>query len=939
MKDFSFFPLRINHSVVFLLFAFLSACNGHKDPTPAFNETLFFSADDGQSGQELWRSDGTAANTFRVSDINRLEQGSHPQQFVEVNGVLFYVADDGKSGRELWKYQIVSGEASLVKNISPSSHVAPDYLTVFGDTLFFTADDGVHGRELWKSDGTEAGTVMVSDLYHGEFGSMPEDLVVTSKRLFFTAKTAATDRDLWVTDGTAAGTVLLKDFQHLVDDNGFTRLTQILATASLGDRLFFILSSSQAGSSGLWVSNGEANGTLRLVESPAQLFNISSTPLTVVGEQVFFSDINLSSEPSLWKTDGTVEGSVLVKHESVRYSTALGDRLFFFANGNELWVSDGSESGTSLIHSAFTPGVYPSANVSTLVFNDQLYFLMSSDSLIHSSANRGVELWRSDGTDAGTVLIQTIKDDHVNLIHDGLLAFGNELIFKIMDQNFNQILWKSDGTQSGTIRIATIQTATERDQNPVPVFFSFAYEMPVWQDVIAIDDHLYFAADDTATGFEIWTSDGTVEGSTQLVNINRSTQSAFADDFFRHRGVYLDNNYYFIANDGVHGFELWRTDGSEQGTVMLKDVYTGISSSNPGSLTVMNGSLFFMATENNEYLPSLWRSDGTQAGTIKLKDLGQSVFYPGLTVYHDHLYFADNQSDTGEELWRTDGTIDGTKLVIDLFPGYADSYLDNLIVYADRLFFSARDSYDDQESLWSSDGTEVGTKRVKNFSSLNDLFTNNGLLYLLADDGSGPGLWKSDGSEQGTVSAFTFPTDSANYQFVGRNEQFVFLLEEPSFLSINFTGLDKLWSSNGTVTGTSLIKDISLNLDLDKTKQLMAVGDVTAALKAYREVIHMPGFTSMDNWFYFTGGDDQNLYGHELWVSDGTPGNTQQFKDIYSGIASSYPESLTRRGATVYFSANDGEHGSELWQTDGTAGGTSMVLDIKPGRESSRCLW
>jgi ELWxxDGT repeat protein len=137
------------------------------------NGTLLFSANDGILGEELWKSDGTAEGTVLVKDINPgLESGFsgnfYPWSPAKVNGTLFFAADDGSTGYELWKSDGTAEGTVLVKDINPGSNGStPKYCANLNGTLFFGASEGVFGRELWRSDGTEAGTVLVKDIRPG----------------------------------------------------------------------------------------------------------------------------------------------------------------------------------------------------------------------------------------------------------------------------------------------------------------------------------------------------------------------------------------------------------------------------------------------------------------------------------------------------------------------------------------------------------------------------------------------------------------------------------------------------------------------------------------------------------------------------------------------------------------------------------------------------
>src|SRR5205085_2368390 len=139
---------------------------GPSSPTglAAIGATTYFAANDGAHGQELWQSDGTAAGTALVADINPGGAGSNPGNLTNVNGTLFFAADDGTNGAALWQGDGAGAGAPHLKDSYPAAYYptrdystpygppssSPSNLTNVNGTLFFTADDGTHGSELWR---------------------------------------------------------------------------------------------------------------------------------------------------------------------------------------------------------------------------------------------------------------------------------------------------------------------------------------------------------------------------------------------------------------------------------------------------------------------------------------------------------------------------------------------------------------------------------------------------------------------------------------------------------------------------------------------------------------------------------------------------------------------------------------------------------------------
>ena len=416
----------------------------------AAGNNLFFVVDSGRVGREIWKSDGTEAGTILVADINKATyygdyygtQSSNPKHLTAIGDTLFFSADDGISGEELWKTDGTSAGTVLVADISPGfgnygypSSSNPKHLTAVGDTLFFSADDGFSGEELWKTDGTSAGTLLVADVFTGiDTGGYPKDsepryLTAVGDTLFFAANSGS-GHELWKSDGTEAGTVRVAD----ADPRYLT---------AVGDTLYFIADSPNF--EGLWKSDGTPEGTILVKD----IFPIN---LTAVGDTLFFA-ANGDGGQELWRSDGTSEGTFQVadinknvgqfdfdaRGSNPRHLTAVGDILFFAADngdGEALWKSDGSKAGTVLVAN-IKPGIddeyYPTSNYLTGVGNT-LFF-------VADDYKSGEELWQSDGTPAGTVLISDINRGNADSNPGELTLVDDTLFFYATDGKSGEELW------------------------------------------------------------------------------------------------------------------------------------------------------------------------------------------------------------------------------------------------------------------------------------------------------------------------------------------------------------------------------------------------------------------------------------------------------------------------------------------------------------------
>jgi ELWxxDGT repeat protein len=403
------------------------------------------------------------------------------------------------------------------------------------------------------------------------------------------------------------------------------------------------------------------------------------------------------------------------------------------------------------------------------------------------------------------------------------------------------------------------------------------------------------------------------------INANPSANSGNSDPSYL---INFNGTLYFSAdsrNTGINssGREVFKTDGTAAGTVMLKDIGQG-GPGNPTDFTIFNGELYFVVNDNMHGY-ELWKSDGTAAGTVMLKDINTTE--PGgshpanLTVVNNTLFFTANNGATnnGEELWKTDGTEAGTVMVKDIKPGSASSEPFNLFNLNGVLYFAA---YADiplypASNLWKSDGTEAGTGYVGHLiyrgCCPGHLTNFNGTLYYtFSVTGNGNELWMVDPDANWNHGAAGINpgTDNSN-----PSELTVFN-NQLYFSATNGINGRELWKFD-PVNGAALVKDIN---------SAAGTGSDPASLIV------------LNGSLYFSADDGVN--GRELWKSDGTTAGTVLFKDI-NGAGSSNPVLIGRSASKFYFAANNGTNGNELWSSDGTPGGTAMVQDIEPGAGSS----
>ena len=773
--------------------------------------------------------DGTASPPSLYEEYDTATGSSFPKNLTPFNKNLYFTANDGLNGVELWSINNRGLGEKIVKDIDPDGSSMPDELTVVGNKLYFTADDG-NGRKLWVLKNQNKVEKVANS------GAEPRHLTEVDGKLYYSA-TSAQGREPWVVKGGRA--TQLQDINPGIRSSNPKQFQLARRETKKGTKKFLYFSAN-GGERGveLWtqnISQGRAKA-----EQLADLYSgaPSSDPrhLTNSNEQLFFTANDGKTGRELWTLDAPVGvddttdpsrnnlvESSLVKN--IRTNAQSSDPtelhnhrggLFFSANngrnGFEPWSNQGTKKSTKLFKD-INKGRQSSSPSSFTTHKTSLFFAADD-------GRKGSELWISNGKSKGTKLAADIQRGQGSSSPSSLLMQGKTLFMSADDGKHGRELWAYSIKSGDYMLVRDIRSGSRLGSNP--------------SELTSLNGQIVFAAEGDTYGRELWSSDGTKHGTNLLIDINPGGLDS------NPKGLSLLNgSLYFTGNTYFNGRQILKLDGDGLKVTEVQGSLEETKASEPSDLHASRDQLFFSAEttidsseEKDDTTSSIGGSTDSDPGGFMAAESGiEDKATEYINNYNDNIdsyrqfnsssflnfakswaeslatsslvekndsslaldwnqYFqsksgsspiqipnglpsdaasrttgsspggsnlttteADKKNSLGRELWISSGKVQGNKLLKDIHPGQGSSDPKGFTSVGTKTYFSADDGQSGEE-LWVSDGTEAGTYLLSDIntgskdSSPRSITEVDGSLYFSAkSDRYGRELWRLDPAE------------------------------------------------------------------------------------------------------------------------------------------------------------------------------------------------
>ena len=622
---------------------------------------VFLFVHDLSFGQELWATDGTATGTNQVTSFGYFQPfapGSPFHHLAVAGSTAYFLATDGLGGAGLWSASAAPFSASPILEICPEAYcLETAWLERIDSRLFFLREDAELGREIWTSDGTAAGSRILEDACPGLCSGGGTILASNEHRLVYAAMASEVFRpEAFVAELPWTGAISLFDELRgapVLD------LVYVGDTVLNGPRIYFP-AKGRPGDLEPWVSEGTAPTSLQLADIAGPTYGSSSAHgFESMGSSVAFLATDPEFETRMWLTEGTtastrpvpwnvelcsrpeakihaLDGKFLHLSchgilKSVDPGTSLATEVILgipgdfctsldseIADGSlavllgcdsskKIWRSDGTAAGTSLAFSfpadffvgplepvagktLFAGGFLPNLRLYAISADLSGYVPLTpagvapDGELAPSQQAIGFfthadRLWRTDGTPAGTFELNTPSREFVILQAATRSPSGFDLL--LATGSSTEEIWSTDS------EAFAIQTRA-----------SIANYAPPSRDLplVRAGSRLYAVLPSSIDGPGLWMLE---DGSSELRRLHSASSiglSSFDSDNYGLAGS--ATSVYFTACDPSHGCEIWTSDGTEVGTVLLQDISPGSESSNPQSFFTSDTELYFLADDN-----------------------------------------------------------------------------------------------------------------------------------------------------------------------------------------------------------------------------------------------------------------------------------------------------------------------------------------------------
>lgn len=744
--------------------------------TARVGSLVFFSLEAPNGHWEIWKTDGTSVGTTLVKSVDGRDPGGYyvttPSELTTIGSKVVFKAYSADAGDEPWVTDGTSAGTFRLSDVFPGTQPNgnpndsyPDNFRLCNGTVYFSANDGVHGKELWKTDGTSAGTVMLKDL-HTSGESYPGGYTHSNGYTYFTAQgtatygeppTVYTTSEIWRTDGTSAGTIRLHFQSSEFSLGGFW---------PVGTGTVFVRAHKFSGNIGGTIT--ETKGQFYFTDgTPGSVTNYGGTPtdslspLGVIGQLA----------------DGTIvytgRGDGLFPNYNYRLAYlaagSLGEILYGNPQSNAIFggslysVISRPYQPTTLFR--YNPSLAPGDILTHLgTFSNTPTLTPAAGKLFASyygppTAPTGTEPYVIAGNGATTLLKDifpgaTIYDSVDGINLSTVIHNLNGTLLFPANGDSGYELWKSDGTANGTTVL--------RDIVPGPGGHNPGYDvtLPAFASIVRSGNRIFFVRRHPSQTEELWVTDGT-EAGTQLL---LSRETSFLSTIRPHRnGVWWTEHDYSTGQN-----ELWISDGTTSGTAAVKNISFWAGGAEP--VADFAGTTY--SVSNDGITADLWEINPNPALTRIIFNFRQpgdhTALCQSMTLMNGALYFIYSRTDATSnlqriELWKMPSG--GTPALVTAFP-YANYTTTGFAAAGTtKLWFTLTDGTINPETssynstLYQTDGTTAGTTPVASFPLYPDSHQVIGdrLYFTGTHDPAGYELWTTDGTAPVRITGSTTP--------------------------------------------------------------------------------------------------------------------------------------------------------------------------------------